>query len=98
MTTRRVYFDAWGYNDHVTIPGYALMTAEDPTPAAAAARAIATKSKLEVVAFKPDGETRENGKTTQLHYEMTLGSPVPRREGGGWIPRSRCWISLDARS
>jgi len=90
----RIYFDAWGRGDFTT-PAFAVLTADDYTPAHAVARAISAKSRVDFWGVNREGETRNaQNETVSVHYRTNLGRPISRDLGGGFAVRAEVWFAI----
>lgn len=57
-------------------------------------RSVARRTGYAVVTCRSDGTELDCGRPVAQHHQMTLGSPVPRRLGGGWNVEGEIWVSV----
>lgn len=93
---KRVAFRAWGIRPERLrdlIPGYA-MRHEHEGASEAVCRAIGRATGYAVVTCSPQGTSLEHGKAESNHFQLTLGTPIPRRRGGGFSVEGTVWIAV----
>lgn len=93
---KRITFRAWGIRPERLqdlIPAYAVRH-EHEGAAEAVCRAIGRATGHVVVTCSPQGTSLEHGKGESNHYQLTLGTPVARRLGGGYSVEGTVWIAV----
>jgi hypothetical protein len=77
----------------VDLPDYAMRKAGE-WPIGAVCRAIARKTGLTVVTCRSDGYRLEQDKPIEAHYQLTLGSRIDKRFGGGYSVEGELWVAV----
>lgn len=88
----RVAFGVWGRGaTKLGIgPGSVLARKGDDLPDLVCRR-IERQTGLKVLVCRGDGWDPQAG---QQHYHVTLGTPLPRRTGGGFDVKGEFWFSI----
>lgn len=88
----RIYFEAWGYNEEIEMPAYAVDKNRDCSfTSDIIADAIARKNGLAVCAGpKSERISMSSGEPDEYIYQMTLGKPC---KTGGYSVVSPVWFS-----
>lgn len=99
MTTQQehgqmVGFSTWGRGPGRGIRGKVRVTSTRSAIEAVRAR-LSRETGLIVVTCRWDGSALDRGKVTAQHYQITMGAPIPRKNGGGYGVRGEVWVAID---
>lgn len=92
MARRKITYTVWG-RGQFDRDGTVAMCDDDESPAVAAIKSVARRSRLHVITARSDGMQVCGDKIVAHQRTATLGVPCP---GGGWSPRAEIWISVAA--
>lgn len=93
---KRVYFEHWGtFSNKFEIPAYAVGDLDVFTPSEIVAKCIERATGLSIGACQSQGTSLDKkGKPESHHYQLTLGSPIPKKYGGGLSVEGQIWFGV----